>query len=168
MLHGAAVFFIAVLTVIQSAQGQTVRDKCLSATTTGDAIINCQKSIFLLQEKQLKILLDIRRLLVNNTNRSLAQTAQNTALANRQLDVIANSLRSQGAKPINYLFVSDLRDVAGSVAECEAGAECSEEAIVAANQICRKFGYAGQRAHEFEILDQAKDTIRIKWVVCQP
>lgn len=168
MLHGATVFFIAVLTVIHSARGQTVRDKCLNATNTGDAIINCQKSAVLMQEKQLRTLLDIRRLLVNKTNRSLAQTSQNTALANRQLQAIANSLRSQGAAQMNYLFVSDLRDVSGSVAECEAGTECSEEAIVAANQICRKFGYAGQRAHEFEILDQTKDTIRIKWVVCQP
>lgn len=168
MLYGAAVFFIAVLTVIQSAQGQSVREKCLTATNTGDAIINCQKTAVLLQEKQLNILSDIRRLIANNTNRSLAQTAQNTALANRQLQAIANSLISQGATPTNYLFVSDLRNVGGSVAECEVGAECSEQAKIAASQICRKFGYTGQSAHEFELLDKKKNTIRIKWVVCRP
>ena len=168
MLPGVTVFIITVLAVLQSAQGQTVREKCLIATNTGDAIINCQKASMLLQEKQLRILSNIRQLLVEKTNRTLAQTTKNTALANRQLQEIANSLRSQGAMPMNYLFVSDLRDVDGSVVECEDGAQCGEEAIVAAEQICRKFGYAGQRAHEFENLGEKKDTLRIKWVVCRP
>lgn len=168
MLTGATVFIFTVLAVLHTAHGQTVREKCLIATNTGDAIINCQKASLLLQEKQFKILSNIRQLLVDKTNRTLAQTARNTALANRQLQDIANSLKSQEAMTMNNLFVSDLRDVGGSVVECEAGAECSEEAIVAADQICRKFGYAGQRAHEFENLDETKDTLRIKWVVCKP
>jgi len=168
MLLRVTVFIVAVLAVHQSALGQSVRDKCLTATNTGDATINCQKAGMLLQEKQLKVLSNIWNLLANKTNRSLAQTAKNTALANRQLQDIANSLNSQGAAALNYLFVSDLRDVGGSVVECDAGAECGEIANVAADQICRNFGYEGQRANEFENLDDPKDTVRIKWVVCRP
>ncbi|MGI9383451.1 MAG: hypothetical protein ACR2PO_09880 [Methyloligellaceae bacterium] len=168
MMRGAAILMALALVAIRPAYGQSLYKLCLRADTSGDATINCQRALMLLEQKQLEVLLDIRRLIARGTNRSIAETVKNTGLANRQLSSIARALQQRRPGPSSHLFVSDLREVGGSVLECPDGDDCGEEARAAADGICRKFGYGGQHAHEFAPQDEPPETIRVKWVVCRP
>lgn len=159
-----------VLFAIRPASSGNVEAECLAAITTGDATINCQKALVLLQRKQLELLLDIRRLIAKGANRSTARTVTNTGMTVKKLEEIARILLERGARPSDTLFVTDANVLGGSRFSCESeiSDECVNPAKQAADDFCRGLGYRGQQAHAFEGPKGAEHTVRIKWVACRP
>jgi len=77
-------------------------------------------------------------------------------------------LRLRGQRPDDFLLVSDLSNIGGSACTCSHPDDCEDEVRGTAEQICQRFGYAGQHAHEFERKESPVDGVQLSWVVCRP
>lgn len=159
-----------VLLAIRPASSGNVEAECLAAITTGDATINCQKALVLLQRKQLELLVDIRRLIAKGANRSTARTVTNTGMTVKKLEEIARILQDRDARPSDTLFVTDANVLSVSRFSCESeiADECVNPAKQAAEAFCRGLGYRGQQAHAFDGPKGADRAVQIKWVACRP
>ena len=163
VLTAAAI--LALLWSGSMAQAQDLSRACLRSTTAGDATINCLKSSVLLQRAQLQVLRDLRVLLAQTSQQSIAAANVNAERTNQSLAAIAQTLRSAGTPTVTYPFIDDLENMQGAVFDCLSG-DCAKDARSAANQICRQLKFAGQYAFDFTDGEDNDAPKRMRWVAC--
>lgn len=149
------------------AYGQSIRSKCLSATNSGDATINCQKASYLLQQKQLEVLFEIRDVIAERSNRTLSAIATNTASTTGALKSIMQILEPWSRGPANYFVVRQPQDITETRFECIQEVSCEDEAKTIADELCKRLGFTNSHAQEFDRRNIAKGQSRITWVVCR-
>lgn len=155
---------VCLLALSAPAGAQNIQSQCLSATTSGDAIINCMKASILLQREQTRLTRELLKALTRRTNPSLRDAVRNTAVSKSLLERIAGSLLVENKRAAPVSFFGDLSQFADRNLTCSQYEPCEELAPKAADKICKRLGFALQQAHAFESLEAGA---RLTWVVCR-
>ena len=164
--------FVVILTLILLSNtplhGQTLQQNCLSATTVGDATIYCNKAALLLQRQQLKLMTEIRNAILRTAESNIVWSKNNTEALIKKLTELEKAQRDSSSGPQNVLFVKDLTNISGNVFTCNDEENCQEQAQLKSTELCQKFGYGSQHAHEYGFQSEGNDSRTIKWIICRP